>query len=109
MELADFDAIFLERAEGGLRFLKFDGEMAGIVVDAEVFVETRIVGVFSAESLEETDGFGGGFKPAERLGFEAEMEFASGAGAEGGDVLDAAPDIVPDGFFLFGTGDEFLE
>ncbi len=47
------------------------GEMAGVVIDAEMFVQPRVAGMFGAQLLEKTDGFRAGLKPAQRLRFHA--------------------------------------
>ena len=53
MELADFDAVFSQRADGVLRFLKFDSEMAGVVIDTEMFVEAGVIRMCDAELVKE--------------------------------------------------------
>ena len=52
MEFADFDSGFLKRGNCFMRLFKFDGEMAAVVIDAEKFVEARIVLMFAAQLLE---------------------------------------------------------
>ena len=50
--------------------------MAAVVIDAEKFIEARIVFVFGAQLPEELNRLGGIFQQAERFGFEAEMQLA---------------------------------
>jgi hypothetical protein len=59
--------------------------------------------------IEEHDGLGAGFEEAQRFGFETEVQDATGALAQGGDVIHAAPEVVPHGALLVPGLDEFLE
>jgi hypothetical protein len=43
MDFADFDAGRLQRANCGLRFFKCDGQMADVQIDAQMFVEARVI------------------------------------------------------------------
>ena len=43
MQFADLDPILNQRTERSLRFLKFDRQMASVVIDAEMFRQPRII------------------------------------------------------------------
>src|SRR6185295_2763004 len=60
MEFADLDLVLLEQRDGLLRLLKFDGQMTGVVVHAQMFIETGIVMVFGAQPVEEVNSFAAG-------------------------------------------------
>ena len=70
-----------EAIEGDGGGFEFHAEMATVVVDADV-TEKAVGfdgGVTGAPAVEEGDGLGGGFEITTRLGFEAEVEVATGA------------------------------
>ena len=50
--------------------------MAAVVIDAEKFVNARIVFMFGVKLFKKRDRLGRIFQKAERFGFEAEMQFA---------------------------------
>ncbi len=93
VEFADFDAGGAEAAQGGGGVLELDGEVAAIVIDAQEGIEAVVAGPVLAQLFEEAEGFLGGFKVAEGLGFEAEVEEATGGGADAFDVLEATPEV----------------
>src|ERR1700722_7139964 len=109
MQFADFYAVTAEGADGVARFLEFDREMAGVVVDAEVFIQTRIVRMFGAQALKKSNRLRAGLKPAEWLRFHAEVQGPPRGAADAINVFDAAPEIVADGLLLLGAGDESFE
>ncbi len=102
MELADFDAVIHQAGQRVLRFLKFHGKMAGIVIHAQMFGEPFVARMFGAKMIKEMQRLRGAFQQAKRFGFQAQMELASGPGADASDVLDAVPDVLPDGLLRRG-------
>ena len=110
MDLADFDSGGLQRGHGILRFFKFNGEMAGVVIDAQnVRRGADRSDVRARNCSKNSNRFGGIFKQAQRFGFEAEMQFAFRFFADARNVLDATPDVFADVFFCSSARDEFLE
>ncbi len=67
-----------EGVEGGVGGVVFEGEVAGVVVDADAVEEGGGVWGFVGEAVEEGEGFGGVFEVAEGFGFEAEVEVVAG-------------------------------
>ena len=49
MQFADFDSGSAHRIERGERLLKFHGEMAGVIIHAQIRVETWTVFLFGAK------------------------------------------------------------
>ena len=109
MEFADLDVMLLEERDGILRFFKFDGQMAGVVIDAEMFIEARVVAMLGPQAVEELNGLAAGFQQAERFRLQTQMQFPSGLLADPRDVFDALPEIVPNHFQLLGNGDKPFE
>jgi len=109
MDFADPDAGVAQGGKCWARFFKLDGEVAGVVIDTEMFAEARVAGMFVAELLEEPDGLAAVLNEAEGFGFEAEMQLLPGAFGELRDVLDAFPERFADELLLFASADEFLE
>ncbi len=52
MDFTDLDAVIHEVGQGGLRLFKFHGEMATVVIYAEMLLEARVVRMFGAKLLE---------------------------------------------------------
>src|SRR5438132_10722102 len=100
MKLADFDAVLLEAADNTARFFELDGQMAGVVVDTEMGVEPGILRAVGAQLLKKFRRLFAGFQIAKWLRLQSEMQFFGRALAHTGDVLDAAPKIVPHRAFL---------
>ena len=98
MDFADLDAVSDEAGQGVMWFLKFHGEMAGVVIDAKVRVEARVVRMLGAQAVKKMNRLGAAFEEAERFGFEAEVQIFAGLLADVRDVLDGAPEILADGF-----------
>ena len=109
MEFADANAVALQAEDGFAGMLVFDGEMAGVVVHANVVQQALVAGALGGEAVEERDGFLGGLEEAERLGFKTEMQGATGAFGEARDVVEAMPEVAADFGVLFLAVDEFLE
>ena len=78
--------------------------MAGIVVDAEAALDVFAV----AEVVEEGDGFGGIFDPAEGFGFEPEVEVFTGTVGEAGEPRGVGGEVFADEVGVLGVGDEFF-
>lgn len=57
VELADADAVALQAADGVAGLLVFHGEMAGVVIDAEVVEDALVAGPLGDDAVEEGDGF----------------------------------------------------
>src|ERR1019366_9960084 len=70
MDFADLDAVIDEAGQGVVRLLEFDSEMAGVVVDAEMRVESRVVRMLGAEMVEGMNCLRAAFKQTERFRFE---------------------------------------
>ena len=109
MDFADPDAGVAQDGKCGARFFKLDGEVAGVVIDAEMYAEARVAGMFVAELFEEPDGLAAVLNQAEGFGFEPEMQLLPCAFGELRDVLDAFPERFADDLLLFTGADEFLE
>ena len=69
--------------------VEFEGEMAGVVVDADVFANRGGIDIFffgpGKKSFEKGEGFFGILKMSERFRFQPEMEILAGLHRE---VLD---------------------
>ena len=78
--------------------------MAGIVVDAEAALDVFAV----AEGVEEGDGFGGVFDPAEGFGFEAEVEVFTGAVGEACEPRGVGGEVFADEVGVVVVRDEFF-
>lgn len=89
---------------------EFEGEVAGVVVDADVFFDGSVIeillGAPGEEAIEEGEGFCGVFEVAEGLGFESEMEIFASFLGETCDGESAGVEVGEDEFFI---GFEFLE
>src|SRR5439155_3315104 len=109
MQLADFDVVFPEPGNDFAGFLEFHGQMAGVIVHAEMLAETRVIRMVGAQSLKKFRRLFAGFQIANWLRLQSEMQFFGRALAHTGDVLDAAPKIVPHRAFLLLRPDELLE
>ncbi len=109
MDFADLDAVMHQAGQGVLRFFKFHGEMAGVVIDAQMFSQARVVRMFVAHPLEEVDRLRAAFQQAHRFRLEAQVQFAPGLLADAGDVFDAAPEVVPDALQVFRVDREPFE
>ena len=71
MDLADLDpgaAQALERLGGRL---ELDGEMAAVVVHAQMLIEPHVARTIRAQLLEERHGLAGRLQEATRLGLQA--------------------------------------
>jgi len=97
VELAEADAGPGDAGEGALGGLVLDGEVAGVVVEADEFEEVFVLGVAVVIEAEEFEDFAAGLKEAEGLGLEAEVEVVAGGGGEVLDVLAAKADVGEDG------------
>ncbi len=84
--------------------VELKGEVAGVVVDADVLCEAIsaevAVAAPSEEALEEGDGFFGVFEVAEGLWFEAEVEVFTGFEREGLDEARAGVEVGEDEVFI---------
>ena len=109
MDFAEADVVLLKSFQRVRRFLELDGEMTGVVVHAEMRVQSRVARMFVAQLVEELHRLRAVLEIAERLRFKTEMEVASGSLGKFRDVFDAAPDVVTDGAFLSGRRDEVFE
>ncbi len=93
-----------------MAIFEFEGEVAGVVVDAEVFFEGLVIQVaFLApgeEALEKGEGFFGVFEVAEGFGLEAEVEVLAGFFGEGRDGEGAGVEVGENEVFV---RFEFLE
>ncbi len=97
VQLAELDVVPAELFQRGAGGFVLQGEVAGVVVHAEMRVQARVVGMFVAHRGEEGHGLGGVLEQPERFGFDAEMQRASGAFADADDVFDAGPEVPADG------------
>src|SRR5580765_6938934 len=95
MKLADLDLMLAQRRDRMLRFLIFDGKMAGVIVDAEMLIQAGIVFVFAADAVEEMDDLAAALQQAKRFGFQAQVQCSTGLRAHSGNVFYAMPNIVP--------------
>src|SRR5260221_8487111 len=109
MDFADFDLVRAEILDGLRRFFKFDRQMAGVVIDSQVFFEPPVLGPFLAHLLEKQNCFRAGFQVTEWFRLESEMEFSSRPLTYFGHVLNALPKIGPYCFHLLLGLDEFLK
>jgi hypothetical protein len=82
MDLGDADAGPSETADGFGGVFVFDGEMAAVVIDAEVGIDAEIAGMITAETIKEPGGFVGGFEVATGFGFESEMKVVAGGAGQ---------------------------
>src|SRR5437870_1722531 len=57
MDLADFDVVPLEHAQGVLWFFEFHGQVAGVVINSEVFLQTGVIWPSRTHPLEERRRF----------------------------------------------------
>lgn len=94
VNLADFDAALHQAAQRILRFLKFHGKMAGVIIDAQMLRQPFVARMVGAHAVEELNRLTTAFEQAEWFGFKAEMHLAAGLLAEARNVIDAAPEIV---------------
>ena len=53
MNFAELYSVLLQRCNRILRFFKFHREMAGIIIDAEVFIEPQIIWMLVPQLFEE--------------------------------------------------------
>ena len=109
VEFADANARRAKSAECVGCFFVLHSEMARVVIHAKMRIKPRIIGMFRAQLLEKRNRLRAGFKIAERLRLQAEVQCLPRALAQCGDVFHAFPEIVANGLFLRGLGDEFLE
>src|SRR5665213_465111 len=102
MEFADLDFVLAQGGDGLRWFLKFDGQMTGVIIDTQMLVQARIVGMFGAQLLEEADRLSGRFKISKRLRLQAKMQIPSRLLTDASDMLDATPYVPTDRYLLFG-------
>jgi len=106
VDFANAESGGAEGVEGGAAVVEFEGEVTGIVVDADAAFDEVGVGGDGEEALEKGEGLGGVFEVAEGFGFEAEVEVLAGLLREGFDVVGAGFEVAEEGGFV---GLEFLE
>src|SRR2546430_4722287 len=83
--------------------------MTGVVIDAQVLIQTRIVLMFSAKPVKKVDHFTAALEKAKRFRFESQMKGAAGLGADATDVFDTMPEVMPDLSGFGGIAHEFLK
>jgi hypothetical protein len=90
-------------------FFELHRQVAIIVIDAQMLIQTGIPGPILAQCMEEIDGFPAGFQVTQRFGFQPEVKFLSCPFAELGDMLDRAPKVFAhDPDLLFGFDEIFI-
>src|SRR5439155_150236 len=72
MQLADFDVVFPEPGNDFAGFLEFHGQMAGVIVHAEMLAETRVIRMVGAQSLKKFRRLFAGFQIANWLRLQSE-------------------------------------
>lgn len=81
VDFRDAQAGVAESFERGMAVVELEGEVAGVVVDADVLGEAVgaevALGAPGEEAFEKGDGFFGVFEVAERFGFKSEVEVFS--------------------------------
>src|SRR6185436_6514536 len=78
MDFAYFDLMLEEAADGVAGFFELHREMAGVVIDAEMFGQPWVVPMLGAHTIEKMKDFAGGFEQAGGFRLEAEVQFAPG-------------------------------
>ena len=94
MDFSDPDFVLAKAAEGFGGGFELHGEVAAVVIDAEMFVDTQVSGAIGAKAMEEIDGFRRGFEGAEGLGFEIEVERVAGSAGSAFDMFDRLPEMI---------------
>src|ERR1041385_1007990 len=108
MKLADPDSMLLQSSHGIPGFLKFDRQMASVIIHPENFAQARIVAMLRSHPIEEMNDFAAAFEHAQRLRFEAKVQLSAGLLRDARDVLNAFPEIIADNVQLFPGGNQFL-
>ena len=103
MKLAQADASPRDAGEGAFRRFVLDGQMTGVVVQADEFEEVLILGVLVVVEAEEFQHFTTGFKEAQGLRLQAEMEIMPASSGYFFNVLAAKAQILKDGLHLITT------
>ena len=109
MQFAQADAGGVEAVERFHRVLVFHGEVAGVVVHAEMLLElVHVAGPVRHHVGEELERLLRVLDPAKRLGFDAEMQVLAGLGGKLRDMVDREPEVAADLGGLARARDEFL-
>ena len=99
-----------EGVERLMAVVEFEGEMTGVVVDADVFANGGGIDIFfigpSKKPFEKGEGFFGVFKMSERFRFQSEMEILAGLHREVLDGESEGVEVFKNQFFV---GFKFLE
>ena len=95
MDLGDEDSCPAETTECLSGRLELDGEVAAVVIDAEVGIEAQVARSVGPQSFEEPDRFVRGLQVAAGLGFESEMEATAGAAGKLFEEFDDGPEVFP--------------
>lgn len=67
MDFGDADTGIDECVERGFRLFKFKGKMAGVIIDADAFLDGVREWVIEVKFVEESESFFGVFKQTERF------------------------------------------
>lgn len=95
MDLGDQDSRPAETTECLSGRLELDGEVAAVVIDAEVGIEAQVARSVGPHPFEEPDRFVRGLQVAAGLGFESEMEATAGAARKLFEEFDDGPEVFP--------------
>ena len=109
MYFAQLDSVLMYPSHCIARFLELNCQMAGVVINSQVCIDARILGVFGAHPLEKRRDLPAGFQHAHRLGFESQMKLASRLGGKARHMLNATPEIIANDLHFFLRGNQFLE
>ena len=109
MDFAELNLMIPKPSQGLLRLFKFNCKVAGIVVYAQMLIETGIAGMLFAQAVEKLSRFNAVFEKAKRLWLKAKVKPAPRPLAELRDMLDAAPYVVANGALLFLCADKLLK
>src|SRR5690349_8196613 len=101
MKLADFDVMLPQGCNRISGLLKFNREVARVVVDAQMLVQARVILMLGAKTIEEMDHLTTAFQETKWFRLKPKMKCAPGLSAYSRHVLDAMPQIPPD-FSRFG-------
>src|SRR5437660_6414718 len=77
MDFAEPYAVALQPSQCVRRLFELDREVARVVVDTQVRIQTRIARMFLAQPVEKAGCLDAVLEKPERFGFEAQMQFAT--------------------------------
>src|SRR4051812_31986517 len=109
VNLADPDLVVLKAFHDGPRLFKLDGQMAGVVVDAEELIDSAVARPRFSQTLEKSNSLFARFQKAKRLWLKTEVERLAGALTELRNMINTVPKVLAHGLHLLVAADKFFE